>query len=94
MKNKDNRISASAGRRIKEARKSRRIPGKQLAQRIGVSQQQLSRYESGGTPLTLDMVFFIAHVLDISVSELLSDLLPAQEKECGLILANYNSKNS
>lgn len=91
---KNNPVSTNVGRRIKDARKSLRMSGGQLAQLTGLSQQQVSRYESGKTSMTIDTVVMIAHALDISLSKILSDYLPAPENEHELILANYRSKSS
>lgn len=58
-KKRDNSVSISVGRKIKEARKSAGMTGEQLGLRLGVTQQQISRYESGRTPITIDILFLL-----------------------------------
>lgn len=68
-------IDVGMGRKIKKARKSAGISGADLAKKLGVSQQQVSRYELGQTPMTISMVIMISHALNLSINELLSDYL-------------------
>ncbi|EPE1460890.1 helix-turn-helix domain-containing protein [Morganella morganii] len=63
-----------------------------LAIKIGVSQQQVSRYESGHTPMTINTVIMIAHVLHISVNELLSDYLASEYTDIMLLMSNRNTE--
>lgn len=89
MKNRRNPVSTNVGRRIKEARKSLRMSGGQLAQLTGLTQQQVSRYESGKTSMTIDTVVMIAHTLNVSLNGLLSDYLTSPEYDNCAILLNY-----
>lgn len=52
----ENRLTTLAGLFLRKARKEKKITGKQLAKLMGISQQQISRYENGITPLTLDLL--------------------------------------
>ena len=42
-------VDAAIGRRIQQRRKETGLSAEELAERIGVSQQQFSRYERGAT---------------------------------------------
>ena len=57
--------------RIKEIRKSRGYSQKDMADAIGVTQSQYSRYESGATNIPGDMLPKIADVLKVSVDQLI-----------------------
>ncbi|WP_283125932.1 helix-turn-helix domain-containing protein [Providencia stuartii] len=60
----ENRLTALAGLFLRKARKEKNITGKQLAKLMGISQQQISRYENGITPLTLDLLHRFLLTLD------------------------------
>ena len=65
--------------RIKEVRKSRGYSQKDVAEAIGVTQSQYSRYESGATNIPGDMLPKIADFLKTSVDEILGLNTPPQE---------------
>ncbi|HBC0990304.1 TPA: helix-turn-helix transcriptional regulator [Escherichia coli] len=73
--NKKNFVSANIGNKIKNIRKSAGISGDTLAKNLGISQQQVSRYESGKSSMSIDMVILISYALNVSVNKLLSDFL-------------------
>lgn len=52
MKKKPKELDIQIGSYIKKIRKEKGLSGMDLAQKIGISQQQLSRYENGTTKLT------------------------------------------
>lgn len=79
MKKTKNHVSTSVGRKIKETRKLAGISANALAQKLGLSQQQVSPYENGGSSMTIDTVVMIASQLDVSVNELLSDYLASED---------------
>ncbi|AWC92310.1 helix-turn-helix transcriptional regulator [Morganella morganii] len=79
MKKTKNHVSASVGRKIRETRKSVGISANALAPNLGLSQQQISRYENGRTSMTIDTVVMIARQLDVSVNDLLSDYLTSED---------------
>tara|TARA_R110000868_G_scaffold405639_1_gene685232 strand:+ start:285 stop:533 length:249 start_codon:yes stop_codon:yes gene_type:complete len=51
------------GIKIKEARLSNEFSREQVARKLGVSQQQLSRYESGENRISADKLAVLATVL-------------------------------
>ncbi len=66
-----NSISYYAGKFLRKARKEKDMTGKQLAKLMHVSQQQISRYETGRTSLTLDQLSLLLTSLDKSWVELI-----------------------
>ena len=64
--------------RIKEIRKSKGYSQKDVADAIGVTQSQYSRYESGATNIPGDMLPKIADILKVSVDMLLGRQEPAE----------------
>ncbi|HHN8457343.1 TPA: helix-turn-helix domain-containing protein [Morganella morganii] len=91
MKNTKNSVSASVGRKIKDIRKSAGISGEELAKKLGLTQQQISRYESGQSVMSIDTVVMIAHVLHVSVNELLSDYLASEYSDIMLLMNHRNT---
>ena len=91
MKKTKNHVSTSVGRKIKEIRKSNGISGNDLAKKLGLTQQQISRYESGQSVMSIDTVVMIAHVLHVSVNELLSDYLASEYRDIMLLMSHRNT---
>lgn len=60
----EHKLTTLAGSLLRQARKEKKITGKELAKLMGISQQQISRYENGITPLTLDLLYRFLSVLD------------------------------
>lgn len=56
------------GGKIKCQRLKNCLIGKELSIKINISQQQLSRYETGASLIPLDKLLMLADVLNISVS--------------------------
>ncbi|WP_052116717.1 helix-turn-helix domain-containing protein [Morganella morganii] len=75
MKSMKSSVSANIGGKIKKIRKSAGISGAELSHKLGVSQQQVSRYELGQSAMTIDIIVMIANILDTSLIELLADYL-------------------
>ncbi len=61
---KNNILSNRVGCFLRKARKDKNLTGKDVAKLINVSQQQVSRYETGMTSLTLDQLDQYLIVLD------------------------------
>ena len=69
-----NSLSQNAGLLINALRKNKKISGDVLAGFIGISQQQISRYERGETELTLEKIKQFSTFFDISVWEFMDML--------------------
>jgi transcriptional regulator with XRE-family HTH domain len=79
------------GARIKELREERRITGKELAERIGVSPSQMTRIEKGQRRVDSEVIARLAEVLDLSPAAFFAAdapeadaLSPKRQKELGL----------
>ncbi|ELX8377893.1 helix-turn-helix domain-containing protein [Providencia vermicola] len=57
------------GRVLFKLRKSYVISGKKLAKEVGMSQQQISRYENGINYITVDMILGILYFLEVPIFE-------------------------
>lgn len=69
-------ISQLIGHKIRQQRQRLRLSAKDIAQRVGISQQQFSRYENGLCKIDVDMLFHIAQELKVTPA----DFLPANEE--------------
>ncbi|MCZ2722086.1 helix-turn-helix transcriptional regulator [Marinomonas sp. 15G1-11] len=61
-------IDATVGRRIQLRRKELRISAASLSEKIGISQQQLSRYERGVNKINVSHLFHISVFLESPIS--------------------------
>lgn len=75
-------IDRRIGARIRSRRKDYGISMVSLAAAIGVSQQQVSKYERGATPIAASRLLVIAHELQMPVEW----FLPAKRREFDLTL--------
>lgn len=73
--NRNNSLSFYCGLVIKNLRKERGLSGLKLAEKLNISQQQMSRYERGVNKLSIDTLFSILTILDISFEKLLKLLI-------------------
>lgn len=62
-------VTKYLGSELKKYRKVLGMSGKELARRLNVSQQQISRYERGVNSLNLDMLFLYFQALEMKCSE-------------------------
>ena len=70
------------GKGIAEKRKQAGLSQEELAKRLGLTRQAISRWESGAALPTVDNLVELARVLGVSVDELLQ--LTREEKQAGL----------
>lgn len=76
----NSQIYQLVGDRIRLQRKLLNYSAAQLGALVGVSQQQISRYERGQNRMTISCLFNIAEALQISVRYLLEDVIFFQQK--------------
>ncbi|EHD4919976.1 helix-turn-helix domain-containing protein [Listeria monocytogenes] len=69
------------GDRIKNARKSKNLTQKQLADKLGASSQVISNFERGYTEIPASTIIDIARVLEVSVDYLLADNSHKEDKK-------------
>lgn len=74
-----NIVDCYVGRRLKVLRKQKRLSQKDLAERLGVTFQQIQKYEKGLNRLPASRMLSICFALDITPNDLFRDLL---SKEC------------
>lgn len=67
-------LSDNVGFLIKKLRKINKISGKTLANHVGISQQQVSRYELGESEITLKKLQIICDFFNISVFDFMNAL--------------------
>lgn len=66
----DENINVKLGRLIQKSRRKKGISGTELAEKLNISQQQISRYERGITKLTCERLIDLIVYLEIDFSEL------------------------
>ncbi|MGJ5666017.1 helix-turn-helix domain-containing protein [Morganella morganii] len=59
----------NVGKLIRELRKEKKMSGVDLAAAIGISQQQISRYERGESDISITMFFNIILVFNMTPTE-------------------------
>jgi transcriptional regulator with XRE-family HTH domain len=62
----------TAGQLVKEFRRGKRMSQMELAERIGVSYQQVQKYEKGTNRISVDRLQQIANALDVPIKEFFS----------------------
>ncbi|HHR6132336.1 TPA: helix-turn-helix domain-containing protein [Providencia alcalifaciens] len=63
---------------IRYVREQKRLSGSELAKRLNVSQQQVSRYENGVTTVNLCMMNKMVHALDLRWDEFIHQIIHAE----------------
>ncbi|KLT72377.1 hypothetical protein PL75_08240 [Neisseria arctica] len=66
------------GKRIQIRRKECHLTADVLSEKIGMSQQQLSRYERGANKVNITHLIHIAQILDTPLFWFLQDCIPAE----------------
>lgn len=67
----DDTLATQAGGRLAAVRKARNVTQVQLAERLGITQSTLSKYERGDLRLHGTMLARIAEILAVSIDDLL-----------------------
>jgi transcriptional regulator with XRE-family HTH domain len=74
-------ISAEIGARIREVREERAISQQDLGKMLGMSFQQIQKYERGSNSISISRLFQISIALDITIEHLISGVVPTKEKQ-------------
>ncbi len=69
----EKRINTIVGERIRALRKYKGMTQSQLAEAIGVTYQQVQKYEKGATAITVERLYQIAEALSVAPSEILPE---------------------
>ena len=67
----EERLFIEIGKRIRDAREQAGLTGEQLADRLGIGQSSISRWENAHYRITLPTLVKIANALDVSLDELI-----------------------
>ena len=67
------RIDQMVGEKIRELRTAQNFTLSELGQELGISHQQLQKYETGTNRLSAGMLASVARVLRVPISELFQD---------------------
>lgn len=70
-----NLLSSYCGLIIKRKRKEIGLTGFELARKLSISQQQLSRYERGVNKITIDNLFKISFELNVSFEQFINYII-------------------
>ena len=73
-------VDAAIGARIRMSRKARRISQQELARHVGVSFQQIQKYENGVNRVAASTLIEIAGALGVSIGDLLPGAGPASAR--------------
>jgi len=68
-------INTSASTILKKLRKNLGMTEAELAEKLKISQQQVSRYENGKTSLTLERISSYLSILDVNWPEFITEVL-------------------
>jgi transcriptional regulator with XRE-family HTH domain len=79
--------AATVGQRIRQHRQERTLTQTELARQIGVQQSDLSRIEKGEYRVSLDVLFRLLQVFEMSLGEFFGDLAAQSltSREAGLL---------
>ncbi|MEZ2128102.1 MULTISPECIES: helix-turn-helix domain-containing protein [unclassified Sinorhizobium] len=78
MKKSPSAIDVEVGKRIRACRRQRRLTLPRLAQGIGITAQQLQKYEKGVNRVTASKLVEIATVLQVEVGAFFDRICPAE----------------
>lgn len=78
--NQNNQVSTYCGAVIKQIRRECGMTGAELAKKLNVSQQQMSRYERGINKISVDMLFNLSIALNVPFVKLIKQVLLEMEK--------------
>ncbi|QZY66580.1 helix-turn-helix domain-containing protein (plasmid) [Providencia rettgeri] len=84
-----NAFSLVLGTEISRLRRARSITGKALGNLVGVSQQQMSRYERGVCEMTLFTLCQLLHGLDVSLEDFFYSVATELKSNSPALYAKY-----
>lgn len=80
-------IDKIVGSKIRELRLSSGMTQSQLAERIGVTYQQIQKYEKGISSISIKRLFAIADTLNVSLKSFFEDLPVVEEEKVDYFLS-------
>jgi transcriptional regulator with XRE-family HTH domain len=85
-------IDKHVGQRLRDTRILAGITQTELAQQLGVSFQQIQKYERGTNRISASKMYLISHVLNIQMTDLFQGLEQVLTTETGALKENHNEK--
>lgn len=85
-------VNQIIGKEIRKRRKKLGLSGVELADLVGVSQQQISRYERGECNITIDNLFNLARALELDLICFFNDEAFSANKRTELKIENNHIK--
>ncbi|AXH63856.1 helix-turn-helix transcriptional regulator [Providencia huaxiensis] len=76
-----NEINKEIGQYLRGIRKEQNLTGGELARRLNISQQQISRYETGKTKLTFEMMDTILIIFNKSWRDFFNHVIDKYDNE-------------
>lgn len=76
-----NPVDVAVGERIRQLRKERRITQTDLAEAIGLTFQQIQKYEKARNRISASKLAAIAGILDVDVADLFEEIPPGRTAE-------------
>jgi len=72
-------VDKHVGNRIRERRRELHISQQDISEILGVSYQQLQKYENGNNRISAGRMFLLAHILKVEVGYFYQGLPPSEE---------------
>ena len=98
MNSLNNIIVREVGAKIKFIRNIRKISSNSLAKKLGISRQQLQKYETGEVDIKIDRLFNIAKIMNVDITYFFENTDSAkttsQNNGFDILLKFNNIKNS
>ncbi len=81
MTNSANHIDQAMGMLLRMHRKAAGLSQSELGEAAGISFQQIQKYESGGNRVSISRLFVLAKALNVSPTQLITELEESVERE-------------
>lgn len=83
MNTEKNNLAVCIGKNLKEARKFKNLTQKEVAVKLGMTQQQYSRFENGKFELNYAQILLLCELYEITPNELFTIDKRYENKDCG-----------
>nr|WP_258577469.1 helix-turn-helix transcriptional regulator [Proteus mirabilis] len=87
-------INSTIAHKIKQRRKELRLTGIEMGNRLGISQQHYSRIENGNIKITVELLFSIAFILNMTPQSLLPNYNLLDKKSLIFQMRKISSKQN
>lgn len=83
MNTEKNNLAVCIGKNLKEARRFKNLTQKEVAVKLGMTQQQYSRFENGKFELNYAQILLLCELYEITPNELFTIDKRYENKDCG-----------